>query len=148
MQNTVERPTMLGWQGPAHFDHAQCAECGIQHRHQLHDTQSVSNSTNEYGLLGNICCDRAFLNCNGKRNKWLYFTLQSALPNAPKGQKSSLSCQTDIYKSPTLFKALNLRILKRVTTDCCFFRAGNNSHTFSIHCCPSGFSHLSAWRVS
>lgn len=32
-------------------------------------------------------------------------------PNAPKGQKSSLSCQTDICKSPTLFKALNLHSL-------------------------------------
>lgn len=47
-----------------------------------------------------------------------------------------------------LVKGLNLRSLKRVTTDCRFFRAGNNAHAFSIHCCPSGFSHLSAWRVS
>lgn len=139
MQNTVQRPKMPDCQS----DPVQCAECVIQHRHQLHDNQSVSISTNEYGQLGNICCVHAFLNCNGKRNKLLYFMLQLAVEMHRKVRNPVCLVRLIFAKSPTLFKALNIHSLKRcmltilifprwVTTDYRFFRPSNNSFTFSI----------------
>ena len=75
------------------------------------DGQSVINSTDEYGRSCKICNIRAFINCNWKRNKLLYFAFQLAVQICQKIRNpicNCVSCQADICKSPMLFKAHNL----------------------------------------
>lgn len=43
------------------------------------DSQSVINSTSEYGQFSNICYVSAFIDCSRKSSKLLYFMLQLAV---------------------------------------------------------------------